>query len=304
MSTCHRGLTMLVVALAALAGCDKPVDQSRQNRSTHSSTISSLQTPYLDRLQDFKTSLHYNGPSPQDWQAEPRPDNTHEVIYESDDLSLKAWVFVPSNNQTSIHPALVYFHGGFAFGASDLEDCKPFMNAGFVVMCPMFRGENGNPGNYELMLREVADAKAAVQWIADQPYIDRNRIFAFGHSSGGGIAALLSLRSDVPVQHSGSSGGLYAPSVFDSWRDIVPFDLSDPRERELRTLLGNISDMKFPHYAYLGTQDTFENEKRLADQEMSSGNSKLTITMVEGDHFTSLQFAMMRYFATVNKSSR
>lgn len=298
------GRVFLVLALASIVGCEDFDDPSGVVNSAPASGGSSSREPYLDRLRSFQTQLQYHGPSPQDWTPERPPANTQEVHYQSGGLSLKAWVFRPAGDPTAKHPALVYFHGGFAFGASDLYDCKPFMDAGFVVMCPMLRGENGNPGNYELMLGEVADAEAAVGWIAEQSDVDRDRIFAFGHSVGGGVAALLSLRSGVPVQHSGSSGGLYGPSAFDGWDDIAPFDVSDPREREMRTLIGNIADMKFPHYAYLGRRDAFDEERRLAGQEAPSPNSPLIVTMVPGDHFASLQPAMMQYLAVVKEHAR
>ncbi len=72
----------------------------------------------------------------------------------------------------------------------------------------MLRGENGNPGNYELFLTEVGDAKAAVRWLARQPFVDAKRVYTFGHSTGGAISALLSLREGVPAVNGGCWGGL------------------------------------------------------------------------------------------------
>lgn len=119
-------------------------------------------------------------------------------------------------------PALMFLHGGFAFGAGDLEACQAFMDAGYIVMCPMLRGENGNPGVFEMFLGEVEDAKAAAVWLAEQPGVDKSRIFAFGHSVGGGVSAMLSLRENVPVQHSGSSGGFGTASrVLVEWQTIA-----------------------------------------------------------------------------------
>lgn len=284
-------LIIVVFLLIGFIGCDNNHNQ-RIPQSTESSKA------YLERLREFRTYLIYKGPSPQDWENEPPPLNTQEVQYQSGDLTLKAWLYIPPNKQPK-HPALVYFHGGFAFGLGDFMDCEPFINADFAVMFPMLRGENGNPGNFELMLGEVEDAKAAVQWLANQPFIDRNRIFAFGHSIGGGISALLSLRDDVPVQHSGSCGGLYNQDVFDDWKDSVPFDLSNSSERELRVLIGNISEMQFNHYAYLGKEDSFKEEIKSAKKEISGEKSKLYIIMINGNHFSSLKPAMQHYLSIV-----
>src|SRR5262249_44512173 len=101
--------------------------------------------------------------------------------YESAGRKLKAWVHSPKGSGP--RPALVYLHGGFAFGNDDMEECQPFVAAGFVVMCPSFRGENGNAGNFEMMFGEVDDAAAAVRWLAAQKTVDPKRIYVFGHSS-------------------------------------------------------------------------------------------------------------------------
>lgn len=119
-------------------------------------------------------------------------------------------------------------------------------------MTPMLRGENGNPGNYELFLGEVDDARAAVKWLAGQPYVNPQRIYVFGHSVGGGVAAVLPLLDDVPMRHSGSSGGLYDHTTFLVWQidDTVPFE-NNPMERSVRLLVGNSQFLQHPHYAYL-----------------------------------------------------
>ncbi len=279
----------LIIILGSI-GCD----------NSHSKRTPVRTKPYLTRLQEFETNLKYRGPSPQEWIDEKLPQNTKLVHYYSDRLRLKAWLYIPPNKKEK-NPALIYLHGGFAFGLSDLMDCEPFINAGYVVMCPMFRGENGNPGNFELMLGEVEDAKAAIQWLANQPYIDRNRIFSFGHSAGGGISALLSLRTNVPVQHTGSCGGLYNQDVFYGWYDFVPFDLFNSNERKLRVLTGNISEMQFPHYAYIGNMDAIKDEIKSAKRELFTVEEpKLKIFMVEGDHYTSLRHALERYLLLID----
>ena len=247
----------------------------------------------------FQTKLVRPGPSPQDWESEPLPPNTFEIRYPSDGLQLKAWVCVPDGKQDQAHPALVFLHGGFAFGASDLADCRPFLDAGYVVMCPMFRGENGNGGHFELMCGEVNDAAAAAKWLAEQPYVDPNRIYAFGHSIGGGISALLSLRGDLPLKHCGSSGGIYGPETFDGWAEIVPFSLSDPAERQARCLVGRIRNMRLPHYAFVGTGDEGASVKSVVESEQGNPAAPLEVIVLPGDHFTSFPTAMKRYLEVI-----
>jgi dipeptidyl aminopeptidase/acylaminoacyl peptidase len=70
------------------------------------------------------------------------------------------------------------------------------------------RGEDGNPGYHEMFFGEVDDGRAAISWLARQPGIDKSRIYAFGHSAGGVVAALFSLYDDLPLRATGSAGGL------------------------------------------------------------------------------------------------
>jgi acetyl esterase/lipase len=165
---------------------------------------------FLDRRRSFKTKLTKTGPAPQEFERETPPAGVRQVSYQSGNLQLAAWFAVPPGKENSKSPVCVFFHGGHAFGAGDFEVCRPLLNAGFAVMTPMLRGENGNPGSFELFFGELDDAVGAVRWVAQQPEIDATKIFTFGHSIGGGVSALVSLAErDVPVLLSGSSGGLY-----------------------------------------------------------------------------------------------
>jgi len=247
---------------------------------------------------EFRTKLIKTGPSEQDYDDEAPPENVTEVQYPSGTLPLKAWVYRPPGVEEP-RPALVFFHGGFAFGDGDLETCAPFMDAGYVVMAPMLRGENGNPGNFELFLGEIDDARAACKWIAQQSYVDKTRIYTFGHSIGGGVSAVLSLLDDVPIRHGGSSGGLYDHLTFFGWSaaGMVPFE-NTPQERSARLLLGNARLMQRPHYGYYGSEDdAFHDTAAALRQENTNG--KLTVEEVPGDHFTSFDESLLRYLKIV-----
>jgi pimeloyl-ACP methyl ester carboxylesterase len=255
--------------------------------------------PYLQRRQAFHTKLLRKGPAPQRWEPETPPAGVEEVSYPSGQLKLKAWIAIPNHLKGKTVPALVYFHGGFAFGSSDWQVCKPFRDAGFAVMCPMLRGENGNPGHFELFFGEVDDAKAAIRWLAARPEIEKSRIYTFGHSAGGAISALLSLHDDVPIRHGGSSGGAYPGSVFYLWKDMVPFDLEDLDEHRLRLVLCNMRWMQHTHYAYFGVEDGFKARNRGVQNELKGGPAKLKMLSVPGDHHSSLGPALAAYLKVI-----
>lgn len=253
---------------------------------------------------NFQTHLSTHGPAPQDYDHELPPPGVEEVRYPSAGRQLMAWVATPDG--PGPHPALLYCHGGFAFGASDLDVCQPFLDAGYVVMAPTWRGENGNPGDFELFFGEVDDARAAAQWLAKQPGVDTERIYAFGHSVGGGITAVLSLLEDVPVQITGSSGGIYDQTTFLGWSDIVPFE-NTPGERSRRLLLGNIEYMQRPHIAYVGGQDVagVSVVEAAADEALAGGMSDMfEHHTIAGDHFTSLDPAMAMFLGEIERRSQ
>ena len=257
---------------------------------------------YLDRLATFKTHLVHEGPSPQPYKAQTLPAGVQEVTYQSGKLALKAWVAYPGSASLSKKvPGVVFFHGGYAFGAGDFDDARPFLDAGFAVLCPMLRGENGNPGNMELALGEADDANAAVAWLASQPQIDSSHLYAFGFSAGGLVSAMLSLRPS-PLRHAASAGGLYGPRLFDiDWMvemtKGVPFDRSDPKERSMRVLIGNVAWLQRRHFAYVGAGD-FDQDVELARREMHEG-SRLMIIVMPGDHFEALGPAIRDYIQRI-----
>lgn len=258
---------------------------------------------YLELRKTFETNLLFENPSHQEG-SDIVGESVQQILYESNGVELKAWLALPENPISEPMPALVYLHRGFAASPYSLEVAQPFLEAGFAVFVPSYRGENGNPGNFELFYGEVDDVRAAIRWLAKQDNIDTTRIYTFGHSVGGGMSALLSLWNDIPVQFTGSSGGLYTRDVFDSWSNIVPFDVNDETERGLRLLFMNIEHMQIPHIAYLGRDDSLTNAAETAIQEADKHDTPLTIEIIRGDHFTSLSPAVDLFLETIIESWR
>lgn len=258
-----------------------------------------LDRPYLEVRAAYRTDLMEKVRAPEKVGHVKPPPGVQEMIYTSGDLPLKAWFALPPNAPPRDIPAIVYLHGGFALTADDFKKCQPFLDAGYAVLLPSFRGENDNHGDFELLYGEVDDARAAVWWLARHERIAQGRIHAFGHSIGGGLAALLSLWDNVPLRATGSSGGLYPYTIFTDWSEIVPFNRRVPLERQLRLLLGNTADMKCPHHAYLGDADPLRSVMGPAEQELATTHAPLRIQVVEGDHQSSLDRAMRQFIRDI-----
>jgi len=263
--------------------------------------------PFLERRAAHPTKLRVDAPSPGRYEAGVVPEGVTEVRYRSGDLELLAWLAVPSSASAEAPvPGVVYFHGAFALGPKDVAAVQPLLDAGLAVLMPALRGENGNPGRLELLWGEVDDAVAAVRWLAARPEVDDAHVYAVGHSIGGGLAALVSLRPDAPVRLTGSVGGLYVPETFQRWSrskenaELVRFDPFDPHEGSLRTLAPNVRDVVHPHLAYVGEEDPwFHPNAERVRAEAARWDEPVTVTMVPGDHMTCLPPALDRFLAAI-----
>jgi acetyl esterase/lipase len=254
----------------------------------------------------FKTKLIKRGPAPQRFESDfELPLGVRKFPYLSAGRELKAWLYLPDGGATANRPALVFLHGGYAFAMDDMECTQPFMDKGYVVYTPTYRGENGNSGDFEMFLGEVDDARAAIKFLASQKYVDPKRIYVLGHSAGGAIAANLSLLDDVPAVHTASVGGLYAPSVSFVFAAEAPFRFGDETEKGFRTLFGNIRHMQRRHIAYIGKGDVFVVPAfHAADAELAASQRKLSMVSVPGDHQESLEHGMQEYLKLIESETK
>lgn len=221
---------------------------------------------------------------------------------------LLAWFAAPEGVTRA--PALLYFHGEFSLARFDFEQVRPFLDAGFAVMTPSLRGENGNPGAFELLMGEVDDAVAAVRWLAAQPEVDATRIHTLGHSVGGGVSGLLSLVPDLPVAVTASVGGVYSVRTFRRWASdagtlpLVRFDAADMDEVELRVLGANLPDMVRPHRAFVGSEDSgiLDNARAVAS-EAARVKAPFSLTEIAGDHAKSLKPGVRAYLEELTRGA-
>jgi ankyrin repeat protein/acetyl esterase/lipase len=257
---------------------------------------SSVRSSYLEERARFHSKLIRRGPAPGS-QSQPTPPAGIETItYASGDLKLRAWLSVPEAGRVRPAPALVFLHGGSEQSAFFVERAQAFRDAGFVVLFPMLRGENGNPGEWECLLGEIDDAAAAVRWIAAQAFVDPAQIYTYGHSTGAAVSLLVSLRDDLPVRLSGSSAGLYTADSLREWTN-APFDVNDERERRMRTPIEFIQTMGQRHVTFVGRDE--HPVERVAEFRRLSAGSKLEIREVTGDHMGCLQPALDQFLRIV-----
>ncbi|MEM6995476.1 MAG: alpha/beta fold hydrolase [Myxococcota bacterium] len=268
--------------------------------------------PYETLRAQAPTRLTVHGPSTGAQTLPPLPAGAELITIQSGALALQGWLALPPDAaERGPVPGLVYSHGAFALKIADWAVVQPALDAGFAVLLPSLRGENGNPGHLELLAGEVDDTVAAAETLAAHPQVDGERIYALGHSVGGAIAALLSLRPDAPVRLTGSVGGIYVPQTFVRWRAmkvnraLVRFDVEDPNELRLRSLLDNVTDMVHPHHAYIGDEDRWfhDNAAAVSAAAARADVTHFVVHSVSGDHMSSLAPGVAAFVALASEDA-
>ncbi len=265
-------------------------------------------TDYLKARTRFNTSLIKHGGSPQQPEAtdsaDVPPAGVSQVFFKSgNNLTLKAWINAPKGKFDATYPAIVFLHGGLAFGKGDWDMTQPFRDAGFIVVTPMLRGENAQPGTFTFLYNEVNDAIAAAEYLRQQPFIDHKRIYLAGHSVGG-ILTLLTAMSTNDFTKAASFSGL--PDMVSYYRYVIdpkqiPFDTTCKEEFVMRSPAAYAASFKCPVRLYFGTEEPWimgSSSVQTAATAKGVGIDAKAVA-VQGGHMSAVQGEMelaIRFF--------
>ncbi|WP_421361818.1 alpha/beta hydrolase family protein [Agrobacterium rosae] len=198
-------------------------------------------------------------------------------------IELVAWLsnYTPSKK---LKPAVLFLHGGNATGDGHWALMKPYWEAGFVVLLPSFRGENGQKGNYSGFYDETSDALAAASYLESLPGIDPDRVFLAGHSNGGTLSLLASMtrkfRAAVPI-----SAGVNSWRYFNRYTDEVCFDDSNPQEFVMRSSVCFGPSLKCPTLLLRGTEERpFDADHKLLMERVQSAGMRIDNMLLPGSH--------------------
>lgn len=217
---------------------------------------------YAEARKTFHTKLLQQGPAPhqEDCKNSKPPVDATEVYFPSDALRLRAWINSPATENKLKRPAVLFLHSGFCFDVSDWEEARPFRDAGFVVMLPNRRGENGQPGNFTMFYDEVDDVISAAEYLRRQAFVDDDKLYVAGASTGGTLTMLAALtyrHFRAAASFSGSPDAVgytrHAVAIAD-WSDI-PFDYRNAKELQLRSAKVYAASFKCPARLYYGTEE-------------------------------------------------
>ncbi|MCH2204799.1 MAG: prolyl oligopeptidase family serine peptidase [Lentisphaerales bacterium] len=188
------------------------------------------------------------------------------------------------------HPAIIWLYGGFSnsadgdyFEADEIDNDQSamnFHNNGIITMFPSSRGGNANPGHMESFYGEVDDIIAAYDFLSLQPYVDPDRIYLGGHSTGGTLALLISEATDK-FRASFSLGPV---SNFVYYGDeYCNFDTSNIEEIKMRAPLFWLDSITKPTFVFEGTTGNIDS---LLEMKQKSKNPLAHFYPLKGyDHF-------------------
>ncbi len=83
------------------------------------------------------------------------------------------------------HPAVVELHGCGGFGLSDVAAVDVLKSFGYVALALDSLGDQGACGEMGGAAAEAYDAYAALDWLAQQSFVDPDRVAVLGFSMGG-----------------------------------------------------------------------------------------------------------------------
>ena len=221
------------------------------------------------------------------------PQETFRIVrYESPVGSLPAYL-TPDPQDGKRHPAIVWICGGDCNTIGDVWSDAPadndqtacaFRKAGIVMMFPSLRGGNENPGQREGFFGEVDDILTAADYLADQSYVDPNRIYLGGHSTGGTLVLLVAACSER-FRAVFSFGPV--DEIVKYGEEFMPFDFTSQQEMELRAPILWLHGIRSPTFVIEGSREG--NAECLRAMQKATTNSKVHFCEVLGrDHFSIL----------------
>ena len=239
----------------------------------------------------FKTTLVRE--ENDDYEIPAPPEGLFDLVsYPSKVGDLAAYVSSdPQDGQK--HPMIIWVVGGWGNGIDDFPWCYPewdndqtgsaFWQNGILTMYPSFRGGCNNPGYYEALFGEVDDIVSAYEYAASLPYVDTNRIYLGGHSTGG-------TRALLAAEYSDKFRAVFCFGAVDEVKyhnnSQFTFDTENEEEFIMRSPVYWLDNVKNPTFLIEGSEGNAVNLKNI---QRASENENINCYLVEGaDHFSVL----------------
>lgn len=249
-------------------------------------------TTFVEARKTFHTTLLRHNKIGE--VADVPPAGVLELVSYPAPLGANAAYISPRPKSAKRFPAIIWLVGGFSNSISALawspgprandQSASGFRDHEIVMMYPALRGGNTNPGCLETFAGEVDDVIAATKYLASLDYVDPNRIFLGGHSTGGTLALLVAAAAGEQYR------AVFALGPVDDVRgygaDVLPFDLTNMEEAKIRAPILWLKDISCPTYVYEGTTSP-SNISSLRTLQRGNSNPLIHFVSIEGKtHFS------------------
>ena len=261
--------------------------ESEESDSSSSPDAANQYGSFAEAHDAFQTKL-VRQDSDDDSIPEP-PDNFELISYPSKVGDLSAYVSSdPGDGQK--HPLIIWIVGGWGNGIDDFPWTYPqwdddqtgsaFWQAGVLTMYPSFRGGCGNPAYYEALFGEIDDIVSAYEYAASLPYVDPERIYLGGHSTG-------ATRALLTAEYTDKFRAVFGFGAVDEIKyhnnSQFTFDTSIEEEFIMRSPIHWLDDVKTPTFLIEGSEGNSANLKNI---EKTSRNENIHCYVVDGtDHW-------------------
>jgi predicted Zn finger-like uncharacterized protein len=227
---------------------------------------------------------------------EPPPNLFRKVQFDAALGKLTACL-TPDPKDNKKRPAIIWLTGGDCNSIDDSvwqnapanndQTASAFRQAGIVMMFPTLRGGNDNPGVREGFFGEVDDVIAAADYLAKVNYVDPQRIYLGGHSTGGTLV-LLTAECSARFRAVFSFGPVEDVAGYGA--EFIPFDAGNRRELELRAPVRWLHAVRCPVHIFEGNRIENSNLPALEQIRLASTNPLVHCYPINGgDHFNILQ---------------
>lgn len=225
---------------------------------------------------------------------EPAPPELFSIIKYPTPIGEMSAYLSNSDGSRKKQPAIIWLSGGFPVGGADGsawtevppsndQSAKIYRQMGMVIMYPFLRGSAGNPGFREGFLGEADDVISALKYLQKLDYVDPNRIYLGGHSTGGTLALIVAALTNQ-FKAVFAFGPVEDPLGYG--RNNALHDTSIELENRLRAPVNYLSSIQSPTFIFEGSAGNIES---LQELQKANKNKLVSFIPINGaNHFQTL----------------
>jgi dipeptidyl aminopeptidase/acylaminoacyl peptidase len=191
---------LALVTVGAMLGSGASAPLAQAARAEALANVQPVVVPAFDSDRGLRWSS-----SREEYEAASSDDRYvfEQFSYDSDGVTVGAYLYRPRTRPTAPIPVIVYNRGGYTrptgFAGEMLVMANRYARAGFLVVAPHYRGSNGWQGRDEVGGADLADLMNIVPQLARIDGADASRVFLSGESRGGAMV-YMALRDGFPAK--------------------------------------------------------------------------------------------------------